>query len=71
MAASMDSAVQPWLHEEVLDAGAGAVLAELGLLLEDADDGGDDVEGLVLRDEGVDAHGDVGSVERPPPTRRV
>ena len=46
-------------HEEVLDAGAGAVLAELGLLAEDADDGGDDVEGLVLRDEGGDADGDV------------
>ena len=47
-------------HEEVLDAGAGAVLAELGLLLEDADYGGDDFEGLVLRDEGGDALGDVG-----------
>ncbi len=46
-------------HEEVLDAGAGAVLAELGLLLEDADDGGDDFEGFILRDEGGDAFGDV------------
>jgi hypothetical protein len=48
------------LHEEVLDAGAGAVLAEFGLLFEDADDCGDDVEGLVLRDEGGDALGEVG-----------
>ena len=47
-------------HEEVLDAGAGAVLAELGLLAEDADDGLDDGEGLVLRDEGGDADGEVG-----------
>lgn len=46
-------------HEEVLDAGAGAVLAKGGLLLEDADDGGDDIEGLVLGDEGGDADGDV------------
>ena len=47
-------------HEEVLDAGAGAVFAELGLLAEDADDGGDDVDGLRLSDEGGDADGDVG-----------
>ncbi len=47
-------------HEEVLDAGAGAVLAQLVLLAEDADDGLDDGVGLVLRDEGGDAHGDVG-----------
>ncbi len=33
-------------HEEVLDAGAGAVLAQVGLLFEDANDGGDDLEGL-------------------------
>jgi hypothetical protein len=46
-------------HEEVLDAGAGAVLAEFGLLLEDAQDGFDDGVGLVLRDEGGDAHADV------------
>ena len=47
-------------HEEVLDAGAGAVLAEFRLLAEDADYGVDDFEGLVLRDEGGDADGDVG-----------
>ncbi len=46
-------------HEEVLDAGAGAVLAEGGLLLEDADHGGDDFEGLVLGDEGGDAYSEV------------
>ncbi len=47
-------------HEEVFDAGAGAVLAELGLLAEDADYGGDYFEGFILRDEGGDAYGDVG-----------
>ncbi len=46
-------------HEEILDARAGAVLAQLGLLLEDAQDGFDDGVGLVLRDEGGDAHTDV------------
>ncbi len=46
-------------HEEVLDASAGAVLAEVGLLLEDADDGGDDLESFVLRDKGRDSLGDV------------
>ena len=47
-------------HEEILDAGAGAVLAELGLFLENLDDGCDDFEGFRLRDEGGDALGDVG-----------
>jgi hypothetical protein len=46
-------------HEEVLDAGAGAVFAELGLLAEDADDGFDDGVGLGLLDEGGDADGEV------------
>ena len=46
-------------HEEVLDAGAGAVLAQLGLLLEDAQHGFHYRIGLVLRDEGGDAHSDV------------
>jgi len=46
-------------HKEVLDAGTGAVLAELGLLFEDADYGGDDFEGLILWDEGRDTLGDV------------
>ncbi len=47
-------------HEEVLDAGAGAVFAELGLFAEDADDGLDDGVGLGLLDEGRDADGEVG-----------
>ena len=47
-------------HEEVLDAGAGAVFAELGLLAEDLGDGFDDGEGLRLPDEGGDADGHVG-----------
>src|ERR1700722_6111167 len=47
-------------HEEVLDAGAGAVFAELGRLLEYADYSGDDCEGFVRRDEGGNALGNVG-----------
>ncbi len=47
-------------HEEVLDTGAGAVFAEGVLLAEGADDGEDDVQSLILPDEGRDADGDVG-----------
>ncbi len=46
-------------HEEVLDARACAVLAQLSLLLEDAQHGLDNFDSFVLRDEGWNAHRDV------------
>ncbi len=47
-------------HEEVLEAGAGAVFAEVLLLAEDLGGGDDDGEGLILADEGGNTDGHVG-----------
>ena len=47
-------------HEEIFEASAGAILAELLLFAEDFGGGDDDGEGLVLADEGGDADGYVG-----------
>ena len=47
-------------HEEVLDAGAGAVFAEFLLFAEDVGAGFGDGDGFVLGNEGGDADGHVG-----------